>query len=841
LAVPVIMPKTGMAQETGTVIRWYYKDGEHVEKGEPLLEVMTDKVNMDVESPASGVLASIRVQPNQTVPVAQVIAYIAEPGEKVPEAVAPAPVPEVPSAQAAPKVAAPPVPPPGPTAKAAPRDRVSATPAARRQARERSVDLSEVPGTGPQGAITQADVLRTAQHAAATATPGPLKGTVIPLAGRRRIIADRMQHSAQQAPHIALSVDVDMSEAEHARREASYTALLVYVVARALRKHPLLNSTLRDGQIVLLEDVNVGVAVASDEGLIVPVVTRADAKSLEAIDGEVKDLSKRGRAGKLTLEDVSGGTFTISNLGMFGVTEFRAIINPPEAAIMAVGATVRRPVADGERVVIRPMLTMTLSADHRILDGVAVANFLREVKTALESKADLQVREPGRIVVVGAGSGGFVAALRAAELGAQVTLVEKKWLGGTCLNEGCIPTKSLVESARRLEGMAHLAEFGVNAGAHSFSLQQALERKSKVVGWLVGGLERQLSEARVRTVMGAARLLDGHRVSVTKADGTQEVIEGDAIIVATGSSPAAIPGLEQAWTSTDALSPASVPQSLLIVGAGAIGVEFACIYAAFGSKVTLVEALPSVLPKEDSEISQGMAWLLQKRGIQVLTASTFLDMQDDQVRVRTPEGERTVQAEKVLVAVGRRPSTVDLGLEAIGVSLDHGAVAVDERQRTNVEGVYGVGDVTGKSWLAHGAFAEGEVAATNALGGYASMNYDALPRCVYSLPEVAAVGLTEQEARARGGDVRVGRTSWTASEKALIEGETDGMVKVVINEGKLLGLHIIGPSASLLIMEGTLSRAFGSRLEDLVRVMHPHPTLSEAVRKAVLQAMGRKV
>jgi dihydrolipoamide dehydrogenase len=836
------MPKTGMAQETGTVIRWYYKDGEHVEKGEPLLEVMTDKVNMDVESPASGVLASIRVQPNQTVPVAQVIAYIAEPGEKVPEAVAAASMPRILPVQPAPGVvAAPQVPLPAVIATAVPRDRVAATPAARRQALERSVDLSEVTGTGPQGAITQADVLRAAQRASATPTPGPLKGTVIPLAGRRRIIADRMQHSAQQAPHIALSVDVDMSEAEHARRGASYTALLVYVVARALRKHPLLNSTLRDGQIALLEDVNVGVAVASDEGLIVPVVKGADGKSLETIDGEVKDLSKRGRAGKLTLEEVTGGTFTISNLGMFGVTEFRAIINPPEAAIMAVGATVMRPVADGDRVVIRPMLTITVSADHRILDGVAVAGFLRDVQTALESKADLQVREPGRLVIIGAGSGGFMAALRAAELGAQVTLVEKKWLGGTCLNEGCIPTKSLVESARRLEGMAGMAEYGVDVGACSLNLQRALERKSKVVGWLVGGLERQLGEAHVRTVMGAARLLDGHHVSVLRADGTQEALEGDAIIVATGSSPATIPGLEQAWTSTEALSPASVPKSLLIVGAGAIGVEFACIYAAFGSKVTLVEALPSVLPREDAEISQGMAWLLQKRGIQVLTASTFLDIQDDQVRVRTPEGERTVQAEKVLVAVGRRPTTGDIGLEALGVSLDRGAIAVDEKQRTNVDGVYAVGDVTGKTWLAHGAFAEGEVAATNALGGYASTNYEALPRCVYSLPEVAAVGLTEQEARARGGDVRVGRASWTASEKALIEGETDGMVKVVANEGRLLGLHIIGPSASVLIMEGTLARAFGTRLDDLVLVMHPHPTLSEAVRKALLQAMGRKV
>ena len=581
-------------------------------------------------------------------------------------------------------------------------------------------------------------------------------------------------------------------------------------------------------------------AAAAEEGLIVPVVKEADKKHLEVIDAEIKDLTKRARAGELTLDDVTGGTFTVSNLGMFGISEFRAIINPPEAAILAVGAIVKRPLVISDQVAIRPIMNITVSADHRILDGVAVANFLQEVKASLERKAELEVREAGRIVVIGAGSGGYAAALRAAELGAQVTVIEKEWLGGTCLNVGCIPTKSLVESARRLTNLADMAEFGVDVKGHSFDLAQAMARKDKVVSWLVAGLERQLVAAGVRVLMGTARLKDAHHVVVTMPDGREEVLEASAIIIATGSLPSTIPGFERAWTSTDALSVKALPNSLLSGGAGAIGVEFACIYATFGSKVTLVEALENVLPKEDAEISQGMAWLLQKRGIELLTSSTVESMDGDQIHLRTPKGERTITAEKVLSAVGRKPYTEGLDLELLGVSLDRDAIAVTDRLQTNVDGIYAIGDVTGKHFLAHSAMAGGEVAAENAVGGHARINYDALPRCVYSIPEVAAVGLGEQEARAQGGNIRVGRIAWTASEKALIEGETEGMVKVVARDGWLLGLHIIGPSAPVLVMEGTLARAIGARLEDVVQAIHPHPTLSEAVRKAMLQAMGRK-
>jgi len=404
MATEVIMPKTGMSQETGTVVRWYYKEGEAVQQGEPLLEVMTDKVNMDVEAPASGILQGIKANPNDVVPVAQVIAYITAPGEALP-------------AQAEPKAAPPPVAAataasagPAPEAPVAARaaepkpGRVAATPVARKIAKEKGLELGQIGGTGPGGIITRVDVLQAAERPApalpvqgpvapvqATAAPeapaGPpvmAAGKSIQLVGRRRIIATRMQQSFQQAPHIALTIEVDMSAAEEARHGASFTALLVHVVARVLRKHPLVNSTLNGDQIMLLDAINIGVAADTPDGLIVPVVKGADTKLLDDIDTQIKDLAKRARAGKLTVDEVTGGTFTITNLGGLGTTYFTPIVNAPEVAILGVGrATMESSYADS---FCRPrlMLPLSLSFDHRVVDGADGARFLHWIVDAME-------------------------------------------------------------------------------------------------------------------------------------------------------------------------------------------------------------------------------------------------------------------------------------------------------------------------------------------------------------------------------------------------------------------------------------------------------------------------
>ncbi len=434
MATPVIMPKLEMSQETATIIEWLKAEGESIEKGESLLAVETDKVTVEIEAPASGVLAGIRAQSQQVVPVTEVIAYILQPGEELPAitetegpvaAPSPAAVPTAPTRQPATPVArrlavahgvdlgtvagtgpggritrgdvdaalaaAPSSavePPPG---------MVRATPAARRIAREQGVDLLAVPGSGPRGRIQATDV-----QAFAPADVFKAEAEVVPLQGMRRTIAERMSASYRTAPHITLTVRVDMSGLEEARARlnaksqvegsggphVSVTALIVKAVAWALERHPWLNSTLRDEAIHLLPEINIGVAVALPQGLIVPVVCRADRKGVAEIAAEVQDLTARAREGRLAPGDVAGGTFTITNLGPLGVEQFTAIINPPQAAILAVGATRPEVIADEKhQVTVRPVMRMTLSADHRIVDGAVAAHFLNDLREAMEVPA----------------------------------------------------------------------------------------------------------------------------------------------------------------------------------------------------------------------------------------------------------------------------------------------------------------------------------------------------------------------------------------------------------------------------------------------------------------------
>jgi len=377
MATEVIMPKLDMTMEKGTIVRWLKEEGQQVEKGEPILEIETDKVVMEVEAPASGILAGISAGPDEVVPVTEVIAYILEPGEKL-EGVAKPPA----------KESAPPpkervaVTPRAPT----PEEKIAVTPRARRLAREHEVDLAQVQGSGPGGRIVEADVLAFIEkrEVAKPSVEAIKVKERVPLRGRRKTIAERMLESARTVPHIALTVEVDMSEAERTRGDCSFTALFVQAVARALRQHPMVNASLQGDEIILYDEVNVGVAAETKEGLLVPVVKGANAKDLFEIDAEIKSLAQSTSEGTLTLEEVSGGTFTVSNLGMFGVEEFQALINPPQSAILAIGAIVEKPVVRDGQVVIRPMVKMTLSADHRVLDGAAAAEFLQNVKSNLE-------------------------------------------------------------------------------------------------------------------------------------------------------------------------------------------------------------------------------------------------------------------------------------------------------------------------------------------------------------------------------------------------------------------------------------------------------------------------
>ncbi|MDH7577755.1 MAG: dihydrolipoyl dehydrogenase [Bacillota bacterium] len=451
-----------------------------------------------------------------------------------------------------------------------------------------------------------------------------------------------------------------------------------------------------------------------------------------------------------------------------------------------------------------------------------------------------------QVIVIGAGPGGYPAAIRAAQLGARVCLIEAGQPGGTCLNRGCIPTKALVASALLIKQLRGAGEFGVEASEVILNLQKIKERQQGIVSRLRQGIRYLLEKHKIDFIEGKGRLLGQGRVEVRLNGGPAKVITGNKIIIAAGSDPMLPPALsydgEVVISSTEMLQLDAVPESLLIAGGGVIGCEFAGIYAEFGASVTLVEAQPTILPFVEDELARKLQGVLRQRGIILRTKTKIKGVKREGVRAKVYLEDGTeIDAEKVLVAVGRVLNTRDLGLEECGVALgSRGEILVNEKMETSVPGIYAAGDVTGKALLAHVATCQGLVAAANALGEKQEMNYRAVPNAIFTFPEIGSVGLTSQEAKARGVPLKTGKFPFLANGKALCEGEADGFVKVLAEDGtgQILGVHIIGPHATELIAEGTLAVRWGLTLEHFTETIHAHPTLAEALKEAAEVAVG---
>jgi dihydrolipoamide dehydrogenase len=455
------------------------------------------------------------------------------------------------------------------------------------------------------------------------------------------------------------------------------------------------------------------------------------------------------------------------------------------------------------------------------------------------------------IVVIGAGPGGYVAAIKAAQLGYKTACVEEGNLGGVCLNIGCIPTKALLESAAMITHLGHAREFGVTVGEIKTDMAQAVKRSRQVSERLVKGIGFLFKKNKITHVQGRGRLAGKGQVEVTGKDGKTQTVSAKHVIIATGSRPRDLPFLkidhERVWDSTDAMLSNEAPKTLAIVGAGAIGCEFADVYAAFGTKVTIIEMADRVLPLEDRDCSAVVEKSYKKRGMDILTGVKLekAEIGPNGVTLALTDAKgktQTVEAERVLSAIGRVPLIEDIGLEAAGVKLtDRGFIAIDRQMRTNVEGVYAVGDVAGPPLLAHKGSHEG-VACVEAIHGdpHAGINYANIPNCTYCHPEVASVGLTEEQARAQGIDIEVGTFPWSANGRALTAGDTDGFVKVIRDKkySEVVGAHIVGPHATELIAEFVVGRHLETTMEEMDRAMHPHPTLSEAVAEAALASLG---
>jgi dihydrolipoamide dehydrogenase len=456
-------------------------------------------------------------------------------------------------------------------------------------------------------------------------------------------------------------------------------------------------------------------------------------------------------------------------------------------------------------------------------------------------------------LVIGSGPGGYVASIRAAQLGASVVCVERdaRGWGGVCLNWGCIPTKTLIASAERLSAAREAARLGILTGEVGFDFSRIMARKDKVVQTLRGGVQALLKSNKVRQVVGTATLEGDGRVLITDADGKVETLRSRNVIVATGSEPVRlpIPGLEGdgVWTSNEALYATEVPASLVVIGAGAVGLEFAYIYNALGSKVTVVELMPEVLPLADADVARELRKCLAKQGIQFILESkvTGVERRNGTIAaaVEGPAGAQTVDCAVVLVGVGRRPVTSGLGLDQAGVAYTKHGIAVDDEMRTNVPGIFAIGDVTGKYQLAHVASHQGIVAAENAMGKPARMNYRAVPAPVFTEPELATVGLTESQARAAGHDVVVGSFPFRPLGKAMAMDQQDGLVKIVSERkyGEILGVHIVGPHASDMIHEAVAAIELEGTVDELKHMIHAHPTLPEAIMEAALDVHGMAV
>jgi dihydrolipoamide dehydrogenase len=457
------------------------------------------------------------------------------------------------------------------------------------------------------------------------------------------------------------------------------------------------------------------------------------------------------------------------------------------------------------------------------------------------------------LIIIGGGPGGYVAAIRAAQLGMQVALVEREALGGICLNWGCIPTKALLRNAEIYHLMQRGADFGVQCDNLRFDFTKIIARSRQVADRLAQGVNFLMRKHKIQVFKGTGRLAGAGAVTVQDAQGTTSTtLRAAHIILATGARPRALPGLPfdraQVLSSTEAMILPAVPESLVIIGAGAVGVEFAYFYNTFGSQVTLIEMLPQILPVEDHEISEALQRSLTKQGITLHVNSRVeqaeVTASGVQLQVNTPEGLRTVQGARVLVAIGVQGNIEEVGLDTAGVRTERSFIAVDAQCRTNVPGIYAIGDVNGQPCLAHVASAEG-IATVEAIAGLdtTGVNYHNIPGCTYCQPQVASVGFTERAALEAGRSLRIGRFPFTASGKALAVGESEGLVKVIFDADtdELLGAHIIGADATDLIAEVGVARTLETTHYELLKTVHAHPTLSEAIMEAVGNAYGEAI
>lgn len=456
------------------------------------------------------------------------------------------------------------------------------------------------------------------------------------------------------------------------------------------------------------------------------------------------------------------------------------------------------------------------------------------------------------IIVLGSGPGGYVAAIRASQLGFKVAIVEKESLGGVCLNWGCIPTKALLKSAQVFEYINHASEYGINVGAPKADFPNVVKRSRDVASGMSKGVQFLMKKNKIDVINGFGKLKRGKVVEVTAEDGSKKDYLAKNIIIATGARTRALPNLPQDGKNIigyrDAMVLEKAPKSMIVVGTGAIGVEFAYFYQTMGTQVTLVEFAPNIVPREDEDVSKELAKIFKKKGLEIMTNSSVekvnVGKNGCEVLIKTTEGEIKKECDVVLSAVGIQSNIEGIGLEELGIKLDKGKIVVDEYYKTNVDGIYAIGDVIDSPALAHVASAEGILCVEKLANMHVEpIDYTNIPGCTYCTPEIASVGMTEKEAKAKGYELKVGKFPFSASGKASAAGAKDGFVKMIFDAkyGELLGAHMIGMNVTEMIAEIVMAKKLETTGHEILKAVHPHPTMSEAVMEATAAAYGEVI
>jgi len=457
------------------------------------------------------------------------------------------------------------------------------------------------------------------------------------------------------------------------------------------------------------------------------------------------------------------------------------------------------------------------------------------------------------IIIIGSGPGGYVAAIRASQLGKKVAVIEKSELGGICLNWGCIPTKSLLKSAQVFDYIKHSAEYGIKVeGEVKPDFERMVRRSREVAEGMSKGIQFLFKKNKIEIISGTGKLKSLETIEVTDSSGNKKEYTAENIILATGARSRELPGLKQDGKNIigyrEAMTLSKQPESMIVVGSGAIGSEFASFYNSIGTKVTLVEFLPNIVPIEDEEVSKQLERSFKKAGMEIFTNSSVesatLKGKVCKVKIKTPTGEIEKDAEIVLSAVGIAPNIENIGIEELGIELDKGKIKVDDFYRTNVKGIFAIGDIVHGAALAHVASAEGIICVEKIAGlNPDTLKYDNIPGCTYTTPEVASVGLTEKAAKEKGFDIKVGKFPFTASGKASAAGNKDGFVKLIFDSkyGELLGAHMIGLNVTEMIAELVVARNLETTGHELIKSVHPHPTMSEAIMEAAAAAYGEVI